>query len=225
MATLLRDTASIHLIADICDAIAAALESDPETCHLASTFVALTAQADELSNEKRHLERDSRRTRARLLVADARWDGEVAAFGRAVVDASSGNRKAPTYLRFFKQSAPSVAQSFGYKREVALGRQWITELGRDPAEPLATSFTARLEAVTDRLDQAVEMRARSVAALQAHRTSVTLLLDIVNRELSLTEGALLRLFPTDRARVASYLLASRSSKSDIEEANETWREG
>lgn len=215
MATHLRDNASIELTADVCDAVAAALESDPATCHLSPPWSALTAKADMLVAEKRKLDRTQRRTRARLLVADARWDAEVAAFGRAVVDASSGNRNVPPYTRFFKQVVPSAAQTFGYEREVALGQQWVTELGRDAGEPLATTFIPRLESATRALKMAVEERATSVAAFQPHRTSVVLLLDAVNRELDKTEGELLRLFPHERPRVTSYLLASRASKNDL----------
>lgn len=220
MATHLRDNASIELIADVCDAITAALESDPATCHLAPTWVALTSHADKLASEKRELERTQRRTRARLLVADARWDSEIAAFGRAVVDASSGSRTVPPYTRFFAKTAPSLAQTFGYEREIALGRQWITELGREPSEPLAQAFTARLEAATSTLAKAVEERAKSVAAFEPHRTSVVLLLDAVNRDLDKTEGELLKLLPGERARVASYLAASRPVRSEKESPGE-----
>lgn len=216
MATHLRDNSSIQLTADVCDAITAALESDPLTCHLAPTWQALTQAADKLAHEKRDLERDQRRTRARLLVADARWDSEVGAFGRAVVDASSGSRTVPPYTRFFNKVVPSAAQRFGYDREVALGEQWITELRRDPEEPLAKTFTPRLEAATSALRQSMNDRAKSVAALEAHRTSVVLLLDAVNREIDRTEGELLKVLPGERARVASYLSATRPVRGEAD---------
>lgn len=225
MATHLRENSSIELIADVGDAITAALESDPATCHLAPTWAALTSTADKLAFEKRELERTLRRSRARLAVADARWDSEVAAFGRAVVDASSGSRSVPPYTRFFNKTAPSAAQNVGYDREIAMGRQWITELGREPSEPLAQTFIPRLEVATDTLKKAFDSRASSLTAYQPHRTSVILLLDAVNRELDKTEGELLRLFPSERARVASYLIASRSSKSDLAQPLEETKEG
>lgn len=216
MATHLRDNSSIESIADVCDAIAAALESDPETCHLSAPWSALTARADELVLEKRKLNRNERRARARLLVADARWDSDVAAFGRAAVDASSGNRSAAPYTRFFNKTTPSAAQAFGYEREIALGRQWITELAREPSEPLAQAFAGRLEASTGNLAKAVEERAKGAAEFEPHRTSVVLLLDAVNRELDITEGELMKLFPGERKRVASYLTASRPVRRERE---------
>lgn len=220
MATHLRDNSSIQLIADVSDAVTAALESDPVTCHLAATWQALTRNADKLAYEKRDLDRNLRRTRARLLVADALWDSEVAAFGRAVVDASSGSRTVPPYTRFFNKVLPSAAQHFGYEREVALGEQWIAELGRDSEEPLAKTFIPRLEAVTGALRKAIDARAKSVAASEGHRTSVVLLLDAVNRELDRTEGDLLKLLPGERARVASYLSATRPVRGESEPQSE-----
>lgn len=216
MATHLREATSIETIADVCDAVGAALESDPATCHLAPVWSGLTARADDLVLEKRKLERSLRRTRARLVVADARWDSEVAAFGRAVVDASSGSRTVPPYTRFFNKTAPSVSQTFGYEREIGLGHQWMTELNREPSEPLATTFIPRLENATGTLKKALEERTASVRAYEPHKTSVVLLLDAVNRELDITEGELLKLFPGERARVASYLLASRPTRSVVE---------
>lgn len=220
MATHVRENSSIEVIADVCDATTSAIQSDPKTCHLAATWVALTATADKLAVEKRELERTLRRARARLAVADAVWDSEVAAFGRAVVDASSGSRSVPPYTRFFNKTAPSAAQAFGYDREIALGRQWITELGREPSEPLAQTFIPRLEVATDALSKAVDARAKSVAALEPHRTSVILLLDAINRELDRTEGELLRLFPSERARVASYLAAPKMTKAELASSSE-----
>jgi len=124
MATHLRDSTSIDVVADTCDAIATALQSDPKTCHLAETWIALTASADQLATDKRDLDRGLRRARARLSVADARWDGEVAAFARAALDASSGNRSVAPYSRFFDKTNPSAAQGYGHDREIALGEQW-----------------------------------------------------------------------------------------------------
>lgn len=218
MATHLRESTSIETIADVCDAIAAGLESDPATSHLAGSWCRLTEKADGLVAEKRKLDRNSRRARARLAVADARWDSEVAAFGRAVVDASSGNRSVLPYTRFFNKTPPSDAREVGYEREVALGRQWIAELNRNPEEPLAKTFLPRLEAATQTLQRALDDRTAAVAAYEKHRTSVVLLRDAVNRELDVTEGELLRLFPGARARVASYLSATRPQREDKEPA-------
>lgn len=218
MATHLRESTSIETIADVCDAIAAGLESDPAASHLSAVWCRLTEEADRLVSEKRNLERNTRRARARLVVADALWDSEVAAFGRAVVDASSGNRTVSPYTRFFNKTAPSSAQTFGYDREIALGRQWITELNREPEEPLAKTFLPRLEAATHTLQKALDQRTSSVSAFEKHRTSVILLRDAVNRELDITEGELLKLFPGERMRVASYLAASRPSRGGAEAA-------
>lgn len=220
MATHLRESTSIETIADVCDAIAAGLESDPATSHLSTVWCRLTEKADQLVSEKRSLERGTRRARAQLAVADARWDSEVAAFGRAVVDASSGSRTVLPYTRFFNKTTPSNAQGVGYEREIALGRQWIAELNREPEEPLAKTFLPRLEAATRTLQRALEQRAATVSAVEQHRTSVILLLDAINRELDITEGELLKLFPGERTRVGSYLAASRLSRSEAPLATE-----
>jgi len=216
MATHLRESTSIETIADVCDAIAAGLESDPATSHLSPVWCRLTEEADRLVTEKRTLERNTRRARAQLVVADARWDSEVAAFGRAVVDASSGNRTIPPYTRFFNKTPPSNAQTFGYEREIALGRQWIAELNREPDEPLAKTFLPRLETATQTLQNALERRTSAASAFERHRTSVILLREAINREIDITEGELLKLFPGERTRVASYLAASRPSRIEAE---------
>lgn len=221
MATHLRDSTSIETIADVCDAIAAGLESDPATSHLAGPWCRLTEKADGLAAEKRKLDRNSRRARARLAVADARWDSEVAAFGRAALDASAGNRSVPPYTRFFNKTTPSYAQAIGYERELALGRQWIAELQREPEEPLAKTFLPRLEAATQALQRAFDDRTAAVAAYEKHRTSVVLLVDAINRELDVTEGELLKLFPGQRARVGSYLAATRPQREEKQPTPQT----
>jgi len=95
----------------------------------------------------------------------------------------------------------------------------VAELERNPGEPLAKSFLPRLRAATNALRHASEDRTRTVAATEKHRTSVVLLVDAVNRELDRTEGDLLRLFPGERARVASYLAATRQKKAEPEPAS------
>ncbi len=209
MATHLRENVSIETVADLCDAIASALRGDPDTASLAASWQALTERADALSSEQRSLDREVRRARARLYVADGAWDRESAAFGRAVVDASGGKRESAQYKRFFANVTPSKAQTLGAAREIALGERWVEELGRAPSEPLAATFGPRLTSATSALREAVRERASSLERLAVHRTTVALFIDDVNRELDRTDGELLRTFPGDRGRAASYLAITR----------------
>ncbi len=209
MATHLREAVSIETVADTCDAIASALGSDPEAAELAGTWEALAERGDALVAAERAHDRAVRRARARLNVADARWDRESAAFGRAVVDANGGRREGAPYSRFFAKVVPSKARALGAAREVEIGRHWLAELARTPGEPLAAAFAPRLEASTEALADAIEARAASMSQLAIHRTSVSLFIDDVNREIDRTEGELLVRFPGDRARVAAFLEITR----------------
>ncbi|MBN1606485.1 MAG: hypothetical protein JW940_07615 [Polyangiaceae bacterium] len=213
MATHFRDTTSIDVVADTAHAIAAALQSDTEAASLAPIWDAVTAKADELALERRTLFRAARRARARLSVQDTLWDRMVAGLGRAVVDACGGHRDAPGYSRFFAKLTPSAAQRFGVQREVDTGRNWVVELGRDPAEALSQTWTPKVKAATDALEVASKERDQAVRALGPHQTSVLLFIDDANRELDKLEGQLKQLFPGEAARVASFLAATRAQRS------------
>lgn len=213
MATHIREGMTAESVADICDATHAALGTDPETEHLARTWRAATEKIDALAAGGRKLERAQRRTRARLAVVDVTWDGTTAAFGRAVVDASNGRRDQAPYTRFFTKVAPSAAQNFGPSREVETGRAWLTELARQPDEPLARTWAPKLKVVTDALDAAVLDRDNAAKALEPHRTAVMLFIEDINREIDRLEGDLKKLFPGDAPRVASYLSAFRSTRN------------
>jgi hypothetical protein len=209
MATHLRPTTTINTLADICDAISSGLDGDPLTKALAPRWQALTVQADAYVASQRKIDRDLRRARIDIAVRDARWDPEAAALGRRTVDLSGGRRDQAPYTRFFSEYSPSAAQELRPEAEVKLGRRWIAELERDPAEPLAVEFKPRLELVTNALDEALEARLALEDAQVELDTSVALLLGEVNKELDILEGDLKKLFPGQPKRVASYLSATR----------------
>lgn len=212
MATHLRTTTSPQLGADICAAIADGLASDDATKHLAPLWESLTAKGDTLAADRRKLERGLGRARARLAVADAQWDPEIAAFGRDVVDKTGGHRDAPPYTRFFKDVSPSAAQAFGIDREVKQGREWLDELGRNPDEPLALKWSPRLGMVTNRLDGAAQERANGLRALALQGTSEELYVEDINLELDRLEGDLKKLFPGQPKRVAAFLEPTRPKR-------------
>jgi hypothetical protein len=216
MSTKIKESSSIELVVDVVDATGAAVESDPATRALASTWVALRDRADGLAEQGRKLAREALRARSRLLVQDSQWDAAVASFGRAVLDASGGRRDQPTYLRFFAKTTPSAAQDFGIAREIELGRSWLAELARDPNELLGQTWTLKLKEATDALEMACNQRNDTVKALGPQRTSVVLFIDDVNRELDRLEGDLKKLFPGENDRVASYLAATRRSSTEPE---------
>ncbi|MDC3960053.1 hypothetical protein [Polyangium jinanense] len=221
MVTHLRTSTSPQLAADICAAIADGLTSDDTTKHLAPLWESLAAKGDALSAERRKLERALGRARARLAVADAQWDPEVAAFGRDVVDKTGGRRDVPPYTRFFKVVSPSAAQDFGVEREVKQGREWLDELGRNPDEPLALKWTPRLGAVTDKLDGASKERANGLRALALQGTSEELYVEDINLELDRLEGDLKKLFPGQPKRVAAFLEPTRPKrKREADSADE-----
>jgi hypothetical protein len=226
MATHLRENTSAQTAADACASIAGALDSDDATKHLAPLWDALAAKGDALAAERRKLERSLARARARLAVADAQWDPEVAAFGRDIVDRTDGRRDRPPYTRFFKDVSPSEAQDFGVEREVKQGRAWLDELGREPNEPLAEKWAPRLSKVTDKLSLAATNRADGLRALALQGTAEELHVEAVNLELDKLEGELLKLFPGQPKRIAAFLEATRPRRKRAgDEGNEAPDEG
>jgi hypothetical protein len=211
MATKMKANSSAVTTVDVTDGTCAAVESDPATSALAPKWVDLRDKADKLAETERKLNREVVRARSRLNVQDSLWDTTVAAFGRAVVDASGGRRDQPPYTRFFTKVTPSAAQELGIDKEIELATSWLAELGRDPSEALAQTWTPKLKAVTDGLQSACTQRDQAVAALGPFHTSVALLVGDVNDELDRLEGDLKKLFPGDPNRVASYLAATRSN--------------
>ena len=207
MATHIPEGASIRVVVDVTDATCAAVESDPETKALVPTWVGLRDKADAQAKKRADCDRAVARARGRLAVCDAKWDETVAAFARAVVDASGGRRDQATYLRFFGKTTPS-ARKFGVGREIRNGRQLLVELGRNPSEPLAQTWLPRAREATDALEIASE-RNQTVNALAPQQVSVVLLIDDINRELDRLEGNLKKLFPLAPARVSAYLAATR----------------
>lgn len=209
MPTHLRSTANIHAVADTCAAIAGALDSDPLSKALAPSWDAVTAKADALVANRRTVDRNLGRARARLGVFDAHWDPEIAAFARDVLDQSGGKRDQPPYTRFFKNVSASTAQSFGIDREVEQAREWLAELHRDPAEPLATKWIPRLELVTNALAGGSAGRRTALQACALQDTAEELFIADVNRELDILEGELMKRFPGQPKRVAAFLEPTR----------------
>jgi hypothetical protein len=209
MATHFPEETSIHAATDACDAIAGGLDSDPETQHLAPLWEAMTAKGDTLVNDRRTVERTLGRARVKVGVMDARWDPEVAAFGRDVVDQSGGKRDQLPYTRFFKKVSPSAAQTFGVDREVQQGKDWLAELARDPNENLAQKWTPRLSVVTDNLAAGSAHRLTALKALALQDVAEELFIADINREIDILEGALLQLFPGQPKRVAAFLEPTR----------------
>jgi hypothetical protein len=212
MATRIPEGASIKVVVEAVDATHAAISSDPETAALAPTWLELRDQADAQNKARTDADRALSRARARLAVSDAKWDATVAAFGRALVDASGGKRDQAPYTRFFGKVTPSSVQAFGVQREMETGARWLIELGRNTDEPLSQVWAPKLKAANDELSLAVSQRTECLRALEPLRTAVLLLIDDVNRELTRLEGDLKKIFPTAPDRVASYLAATRSTR-------------
>jgi hypothetical protein len=217
MATRIPEGSSIRIVVEAVDATCAAVSSDPETAALESTWVALRDRADGQAKARSDADRALSRARARLGVCDARWDATVAAFGRAVVDVSGGRRDQAPYVRFFGKAAPSAVQTFGIQREIESARGWLVELGRNPNELLAQTWTPKLKAVTDELEMVFNQRNDCLRAIEPLQTAVLLLIEDVNRELNLLEGDLKKIFPTAPDRVASFLAATRHSRASSNE--------
>lgn len=221
MATHLRSNANIHFVSDICASIAVALDSDPQSKQLAPSWDALTTKADSLVTDRRTVDRNLGRARAKLSVFDAHWDPEIAAFGRDVLDQSGGKRDQAPYTRFFKNVSASTAQSFGIDREVQQGQEWIAELHRNAAEALATKWIPRLELVTNALAGGSAARRNALQAAALQDTAEELFIADVNRELDILEGELLKLFPGQPKRVAAFLEATRPATRRSSRETET----
>ncbi len=208
--------------ADICAAIASALDSDPKTKLMAPLWDAMAQKGDALAAERRGMERALARSRARLFVSDVWWDAETAGFGRDVVNETEGRRDQPPYTRFFSHVTPSDAQAFGVDREVKQGRAWINELGREPGAGISTKWSTRLTSATDMLESNAKDRAKAMSALALHGTSEVLYIGEINLEIDKLEGALLQHFPGQPKRVASFLSATkpRRKRSDDDDGGE-----
>jgi hypothetical protein len=128
---------------------------------------------------------------------------------------SAGRRDQSPYTRFFAKAAPSAVQTYGIQREIDTARAWLDELDRNPAEPLATTWTPQLTQATNNLDEACKARNQAVQSLGSHQTTVTLFVDDVNYELDRLEGQLKQLFPGDAPRVASYLAVTRPQRAAV----------
>ena len=74
-----------------------------------------------------------------------------------------------------------------------------------------------MKTATDELEMAFNQRNETVKALAPQQTSDVLLIDDVNRELDRLEGDLMKLFPGQPDRVASYLAATRRSSSTTDD--------
>jgi hypothetical protein len=209
MATHLRELTVIDDVADICDSISGALETDEKTKHLATEWANFTARADEQADAQKKLNRRLRRARTNIEVKDAIWDPEVAgAFGRAVVDASNGKRDIPPYTRFFKDHPPSEIRKMKKEDEVKFGNQAITELNRDPSEALAVTWIPRITAVNTELAASIDTKTKAEAEQVTLYQSRDLLIKEINKHLDVLEGDLQKIFPGDLKRVASYLTAT-----------------
>jgi hypothetical protein len=212
MATHLRDTTTIEDIADICDAITGSLETDPKTKHLSSTWATFTELADQQAREQKQLNRRLRRARTNIEVQDAIWDPEVAgSFGRAVLDATGGKRDIPPYTRFFKELPPSEVRKLKPEDEVKFGNQTMTELNREPKDPLAITWLPRIAAVHEPLAAAIDNKTQEEEKQITLYHSRDLLLREVNKNLDIVEGKLQEIFPGDPKRVASYLSATKTT--------------
>jgi hypothetical protein len=217
MATSIPEGSSIRVVVEAVDATHAAISSDPQTATLAPTWLALRDQGDAQAKARSDADRALTRARAQLAVCDAKWDATVAGFGRALVDASGGRRDQPPNTRFFGKTTASAVQTFGIQREIDSARGWLVELGRNPNEPLAQTWTPKLLAATDELESAFKQRNDCLRALQPLQTAVLLLIEDVNRELNRLEGDLKKIFPGSATRVASYLAATRQGRSSSTE--------
>ena len=220
MATHLREDMAAQTAADICASIASALHSEPMTQPLASLWDALAQKGDELAAQRRVLERSLGRSRARLAVADARWDAETASFGRYVFNEAEGRRDRSPYTRFFGGVTPSDVQAFGVDREVKQARAWIEELGREPGSALAETWAPRLKGTTEALEATSKEREAAMSALALHGTSELLYIGEINVEIDKVEGALLQLFPGQPKRVASFLTATKPRRKRKDEDGE-----
>jgi hypothetical protein len=120
MTAHIREGSSVQVVVDVVDGTTAALETDPDTASLAPPWTVMRDGADSLAANGRQLDRNTLRARSVLHVLDTQWDATVAAFGRAVVDASGGRRDQSTYMRFFAKTTPSAAQDLGIPKEIEL---------------------------------------------------------------------------------------------------------
>ncbi len=217
MATKIREDASIGWVADAVDGTCAGLECDPETVGLVPPWAALRDRADGLYQERRDLDREALRARARLHVCDHAWDATASRFGQAAVDASGGRHDQAPYTRFFAKSAPTQVRVIGIGHEIELARAWVVELARDPQESLAQVWTGKLTSVTDSLELAFNERNAAIDALAAHHRAVVFFIEEVNQGLDQLEGDLKKLFPGEPTRVAAYLAAMRGSRGGPDE--------
>ena len=208
MATHLRDTSAADA-ADICDAIAAALDASETTRTLAPVWTALALRGDAIDAESRTLRRATGRARAREKVADVNWDRNQSSFSRSVLDASGGKRDQAPYTTFYGNVAPSEINSYGIDRETEVGRNILALLASDVGATLRDTWSPRWSANTEALSAASLTKKDAVLAQATFSANETLYIEEINRELDRLEGDLLRLFPGDRDSVGAFLAPTR----------------
>lgn len=208
MATHLRDKSAADA-ADICDAIAAALDASETTSALGAIWTALALRGDAIETESRTLRRATGRARAREKVADVSWDRNQSAFSRSVLDASDGKRDQAPYTTFYENVAPSAINSYGVDREVEVGRNTLALLASGAGAPLRDTWAPRWSAHTEALSAASHTKKEAIRVQATFSANEELYIDEINRELDRLEGDLLRLFPGERDTVDAFLAPTR----------------
>jgi hypothetical protein len=220
MATHLRSNTAAESAVDVVDSIAAALETDPQTEHLAPVWTALVSRGDALVADLVRVRRTARRARSRLWVLDAIWDAVMRGFDRAALDAVDGQKQSPGYTRFWRSGTAAEVTRFGADREVDVARAIIGMLPPAPhtIDPLRDTWVPKLTPATDALAAASTARREAVVAIGPYLSAQFLYVEDVNLELDRLEGALQGIFPGDAKRVASYLAATRRDDAGAADA-------
>ncbi len=195
--------------ADICDAIAAALDASDTTRALATVWTALALRGDEIATQGRNHRRATGRARAREKVADVNWDRNNLGFSRFVLDASNGRRDEAPYSTFYPVAPPSKINEYGIDREVEIGRGIVSILASDAGAPFRAAWESRWAANNEALASAARSKKDAILAQATFSANEELFIEEINRELDRLEGDLLRLFPGDRDSVEAFLAPTR----------------
>ena len=214
MTTHVRDGASAEDLCAGCEAVDAALQADAATAHLAPPWRAFAERAESAAREEVLLGRRRRRARARIAVADARWDAEVDAFGAVLLGVSGGSVGAPPYGHYFERTSIAEAKGAGAERALEIAGPWLDDLEKAAPAPLSTTWRPRLQPVVAALSAAVA-EDRSVArAERAAAAALAPLRDEIDQALGGLLEELGRLFPDAPERPAAYVAQSLLMRCD-----------
>lgn len=180
----------------------AALLADPETAHLAPSVkrqmdALQAAEADSQAAELASLEKQALWNRAEYL-----HDTRQRVVELMVQGAVSKNRRAPAYAELYPHGLSDVVALSGEEQERRVG-QLVSKLAAHHPD-LHKKYGKELEKLAQEATAAEKAQRQAESAAEHAYLDVRAARGELSRQLRRNEGALITLFPGDRARIRLY---------------------